>query len=230
MVLNRNMLSDTFQIINESLSLVIAFILGIRVYSSMNMFSRLLFFQLCGWLLFYCLGHLVTSLQPEGNKNNHFIYNISLVFETTLLLLSAGIILKTRFKYLLILAFCGFTTIYLLHMYSQGIHVYALTADIYSSLVFSFIFTFVLYRLFLNESSPFFMPEFWMILGLLIYFACSIPYLSFFSFLGKQEKLKSLGIYHFINDNLSNIRYIMLAIGFWFFTRTKQAIKPINNE
>ncbi|HXB13731.1 MAG TPA: hypothetical protein VNZ45_17210, partial [Bacteroidia bacterium] len=72
------------QIIDESLTLVIALSIGIYAFRYMNILHRIFFFQLLGYVLIYILTYAVNIIQRANNltPNNLWVFNLSMPLET----------------------------------------------------------------------------------------------------------------------------------------------------
>ncbi len=82
------------QLINESLSLVIALSMGIYSYSYMNRLTRTLFFQLIAWVIIFIFSHIITAYQNSEDMNNQWIFNIHVPLELLFLNVAALCFLK----------------------------------------------------------------------------------------------------------------------------------------
>ena len=61
-------------------------------------------------------------------------------------------------------------------------------------------------------------PIVWISLGIILYFGGAVPYLSLMHYLQSNPKINLL-LFRIIIDVLANIRYLLLALGFWFVRR-----------
>lgn len=213
------------QFINEALVLTIALGTGIYAYSYMNKFTRTLFFQLLTWIVIYLFSRGLTIYQSMHNKtmNDQWIFNIQIPLELLLLTVAACYFLKDKLsKYLALTFYMLFLIIIFLQFKISGPQVFINYGMVASGFSVTVLYTMILYQKFKSDSLSWKQsPEIWASLGLIIYFACNIPYFSLFTYLNSHHSALSTKLFFFITDVLANIRYIFLAIAFWMVRKHK---------
>jgi hypothetical protein len=100
---------------------------------------------------------------------------------------------------------------------------YLYYADTAACFLLSLIFGLALFHLFTNSSAWWRSPEIYICSGILIYYTCSIPYITSFGYLQKNYPEMSQALFHLVNDVLANTRYLLVTIGFWL-------MKGVNHE
>jgi hypothetical protein len=219
------------QLINEAGSLILALGTGIYAYSYMNKFMRALFFQLLVWILFFIAAYAITLYQrSHGMKtNNTQLFNIAVAVEFLILTVAVSVFFKNRIlKYLVLLSYVIFLISICLQMKfskSDDFINYAMTSG---SIIMTIFFIVILYKKF--KSDPIlwkYSPEIWASIGLILYFACNVPYMSILPYLNETSPDMSTSLFHYITDNLANVRYLLLALAFWL-VRKKRTIHLSN--
>jgi hypothetical protein len=215
------------ELITEIGAVLVAILFGLLAFKNLNRFESLLFFTCLLWVIFYCVAYLVAYLQPPELRNNHWVHNVYMLMETsTLIYAIRGLYQRKILKRLAMAGFLIFIFVYFWQLVFSGIGHYAYRADIASSIVMSVLCITVLFEKIVETNGFVLSPDFWILLGLLVYFGCSVPFVSLFSFISKQPQHVSSSIYHLINDNLSNIRYSFLCFAFLMIYNKKRAKVP----
>ena len=224
-----------FQLILEGLlPVILSFCVGLYVYKSMNTMQRILFFQAFSYMLIYIVSFIVTALQSHYKTplNNQWVYNLSMPIETFFLTWAASAhFTEHRQKILIWIGFILFFSIYIVQIIIKGINVFSTQGYIAESILMLIIYLFILYSCFIEEYSNWkYSPGVWICFGIILYFGGSIPYLSLLSYLENNASKTGSFLYHFIVEGLANLRYIMLAIGFWLIRRNALLKSAIANE
>lgn len=210
-------------ILRELLSVIIASGIGIYVYRYMNLMQRIIFFQAFSYIVIYILSFIVTTMQAYYKMplNNQWVYNLSMPIETSFLTWAASVYFKThRQKTLIWIGFAIFFNIYMVEIIIKGINVFSNHGYIAENILMLIIYLFILYSCFLEEYSHWkYSPNVWICLGIILYAGGSIPYFSLLDYLEKNALKTGAFLFHFIIVGLTNLRYIMLAMGFWFIRR-----------
>jgi len=216
------------QIIRESLIVFIALFFGLRAYKYMRRFHTIVFMQLIAWILIYILSYGVTVFQKQKGipMNNQWLFNINMMVETILLSTAAYIFFNEKFKKMLtIILLIFFLFFAIIEFIRDGFYLFNVQVYIVQSLVVALLFSKILFDCFYNNR--FFklkLPELLISAGILLFFACNLPYLSLFNYLNENYARESLFLFQIITEVLSNMRYLLLTVGFWLITNKK--IKP----
>ena len=197
-------------IINKLLPLstaIAALIVGLAVYKHLIKFYRLLFFQVLIYLLIDCLS---IPFMP----NNSWVLNIFVPMETALLFAAAQIYFdSTKSKYLLLLIYSLFVVIYLLDLiFITGINKFVYHAAIAEGICISVLYIIILYIQFNRRFS---LPLTFACLGLILYFACSIPYISTLFYFQKIDPILNQKLFQYIIVLLAHVRYSFIALAFF---------------
>jgi len=197
---------------------------GMLAFRYMDRFFRVLLLQVAVWSVFYAIAHLITLYQQVQHRpiDNQWLLNIHLILETGLLLVAARFALPgPRGKVLTGGAFGIFLVVLGLQSFRQGFGIYLHYADVSACLILTTVFSGVLFTVGQRSSKGYRnVPEKWACLGILIYFACSVPYVSMMHYLEVKNPAVNSFLYHLISDLLANFRYLLLAFAFLLIYRT----------
>lgn len=209
------------QILWESGGAIVALISGIYFYRKLNAFYRIMFLELLLCLLLYSLSHLVTSYQRNHNvpENNHWVFNINTASETVVLLFAAYSFFSTKpFKLTIVFTICAFIAIFSLLLIYNGPLQFNVTGYSIESFIIIITFSTVIFVCTRNGFAT--KCEVWASAGLVLFFAGNLPYFSAFNFLTSNYFRVSESMYLFFTLTLQHVRFLLLAIGFYFSYRT----------
>lgn len=210
--------------IKESLALLIALVVGLLNLRKLTKAWKTLLLQVGMSLFSVFTAYIVTMYQRENNLpyNNQWVYNISILIEGSLLFYAAYIFLgqKINTLYLIILTL-PFYFVYFIQLFFGSFSVFANYAYAILGISVTVLYSMLLYRVVIEDYiKSFRSPGLYMSLGIILYFACIVPYISFFSHLQKYFPYLSIKLFDYIVDLFSNLRYIFLALAF-LLLRTK---------
>jgi hypothetical protein len=206
---------------------LIAFVLGCLALPYLNRFCKLMFTQLWMYLLVYLFGHCVIWYQ-RGHQlplNNQFVMNSHMILETFLIMLACIYSFQSTWKKKLAIVFLLlFLVIWLLHVLINGIFQYSHYSDLCACFIISATAILVLYEAFLKADKVWFkQPHVYICIGLLAYYASSIPYIALMGYLAKYYPALNEHLYVVINGILANVRYAGVAIAFWLARKNSLA-------
>lgn len=219
--------TDMLTLFTEITCLSLAIFTGVLAFRPMNRFFRILLLQLITWILFYAGTYFITAHQQATGQqiDDRWLMNIHLIIETGLLLSAAWVVLpKTLRLVACIGAFSLFLLVLGIQVRKQGFEVYLNYADVAACIVVTLAFSLVLYTFGQQKSVRLWQsPEKWACLGILMYFACSVPYVSMMNYLQMENPKVNTFLYYLISGVLANLRYFLLALAFWLiYRKTKQ--------
>jgi len=198
------------EIIKDLLTAIIAALMGFLTFNKMTLFFRLLFIQV---LLYLVIDIVATNYHP-----NLWLFNIYIFLETLLLFLAAGCYLTSKKgRQVLTLLFSAFIVIYFIELIFFGLAAnFAAISSITEGLFVSCIFIHIMFiQLNRKENNSINIPVVTVSLGLVIYFAATVPYLSTLNL--RFTNFSSIRyLFQKIVVNLSNVRYLLLAAAFIF--------------
>jgi len=192
-------------------SAILALGVGLIVYKRLAKFYRLLFFQVLVYLILDCIS---IPFMPH----NSWVINILVPAETALLFAAAQAYFNTsKSKYLLLLLYGVFFTVYLFDvLFFTGMNGFAYHASIAEGVLAAGIYITILYCQ-LDKGINVFdsWPVTFICLGMAVYFAGSIPYLSTLFYFDKKDPVLNLRLFQNIIGLLAHVRYVCLALGFY---------------
>jgi hypothetical protein len=211
------------QLFYELGSLLIAFCIGIYAFKRMNTFFRLAFFQLSFWLLCYSLSYIVTLYQRQNGlpMNNQWLMNLHLIGETMLLITAAFVqITEKPMKIFVGCAFLAFLVILIIQLITNGIVHYLNAMDVSECVIMTMLFGYILYKAIIDRKKDNRNRAVVLLsIGLLIYFACSVPFMALIQLIQQRDPNASALLFHVISDVIANLRYLFLAAAFWVISR-----------
>jgi hypothetical protein len=204
---------------------------GILSYKNLNAYFRILFYQtvfaLIALVIFQL--HLLYFKENKFPVSNHWLMNIQLLVEMQFIFLAVWKLNReVWFRRLILLSNGLFLTTFFIQIQYQGFLIYVNFADVLVCLCFTLLFTIILYQLIIvKRESIWNSPEKIASLGLLIYFACSVPIMSMDLYLIKNLPEIAGLLYHNVNIFLASIRYLFLARALYvIYKRSKQEVVP----
>lgn len=218
------------QLLIKSLSPAIAIILGVYSFRFMNTFFKLLFWQVLMYMFFFTMSYVVTNYQTAHhlNENNQWLFNIYLIIETVLLCIALFNYLNYQSKMPLYGMLSVLVTFYAVQTMLNGIYHYNKYSDIAACIALSAVSARILFNQFqYSKQLAQARPAIWAIVGLLLYFACSVPYIAMMDFLELHHPKLNTFLFRIINGFLANIRYLCLAIAFYLI-RFNALKSPLN--
>ena len=222
--------TDMLTLFTETSCLSLAVFFGVLAFRRMDRFFRVLFLQLVIWSLFYLCSHGITIWQQENHLpiDNQWLLNVHLIIETGLLLMAAWFVLPEMLRSPLTFgAFSLFLLVFGIQAMNLGIGTYLNYADVAACIVITLVFSVVLYHFGQQTNAPFWSsPEKWACLGILLYFACSVPYVSMMNYLERTNPQVNTFLYYLISGVLANIRYLLLALACWMIYRNAKKQLP----
>lgn len=215
--------TDMLTLFTEITCLFLAVFTGILAFRRMNRFFKTLLLQVVIWGVFYAGSYFITLQQQSAGEqiDNRWLMNIHLIIETGLLLMAAWFVLpKTLRTFVCAGAFLLFLFVLGIQVGKQGFGVYLNYADVSACLLITLVFSVVLYTFGQQSSVRLWRsPEKWACLGILMYFACSVPYVSMMNYLQTENPAANTFLYYLISGVLANLRYLLLALAFGLLYR-----------
>ena len=220
-------------IISKILSPFLALIIGTLCWKKMDLFFRLFCVQVGCTVLFYFISRQILVYQKANHitLNNQWLFNISLLIEAALFLFALN--MRRGFKSITILTvIIGILIIgsFTMEISRNTFFTYASTTDAFMSMLFVILFGLFLFLELNSQATAWYkQPVVWLCVGLLTYYACSVPYFSVFEYLQKHSSEENENLFKIINGILSNIRYLCLAAAFWLLYRNPKSFNS-NSE
>jgi hypothetical protein len=222
---------STTLILIECVVPILAFVVGAYTFSKLNRFYKLIFLQGVFYLITISGAYAVTFYQTENNlpPNNQWFYNLCFPVECAILASAAIVYFSTKKATIRILTGYGlFFAVYLFQISITGISGFANYAVVMEALLMVIVYLVILYECFKDESFDWkTSPEFWLCLGMAVYFGCIVPYFSIINYLWQHNSDLTETLFEIIIHGFGNMRYFLIAISFWLFFR-QQRISLVN--
>jgi hypothetical protein len=221
----------TWRIFYESFGHVIALIAGCFAYARMQRFHKLLFLQILIYAFSYVSSYLVLAYQRAQHLplNNLWILNSYSALETFCLLLAFTTqIRQKREKRILALFVLPYLVLFVYDWSQNSIYSFYSLSFYAECVLLILVYSYLLYSIIHRHPTEWkTKPETWMVIGLLLYYAGTAPYMALFNALNDSHS-KLLHILHLIiNDLLCNTRYLLLALGFWLLYKQNKPLQRL---
>ena len=202
-------------IVTEDLPQLAAAVCGVTALPRLSTFYRLLLLQVLLCIIVDTYAHALSHLGRE----NGYVYDSFMLPEVVLLLLSAQACFgSTRSRRVLLLVFFIFITAYITNLYyiwGKTPFPFANYAAVTEGLIFACISLFMLYAEFIKrEDIRSRLPVMLVALGLLVYFAISIPYLGNIERLLSKDLVQDRKLFLILVVACSAVRYGLIAAAF----------------
>ncbi len=199
--------------------LLLVFLIGILSLKKSSIFFKLIFFQ----VVYTCLTTVVAILYKKYQidhgmvVNNMWLGNINLFIELSIIFYAFRIYLKESWiKKSVTIAYLIFVSVYALTGWQQGFWVILNYADLTSCFLMTLILVYAYFIVSQEKNiSIWKSPEKLAIMGMLIYFAGSIPFIAMWDYLITNSPKVLALLYVGINYTIAYIRYIFVGIAFW---------------
>jgi hypothetical protein len=221
------------QILKEFFLVALASIIGFVSFKAMNVFCRLIFFQLLSWVVLYILSYVITTYQKAQGLplDNQWVFNVNLLFESFILFFAAYKWQDSKpLKKIISITYLCFLLAFLFFISQTGFYIFNYNASALESLFLIVVYGIILRQNFYNQTDiTTLTAERWICIGLILYFSGNLPYLSFFPIVRQQFPNIGRSLNH-IPELLTNVRYLLLSIGFWLIwqNKIKNAPPPSN--
>lgn len=198
------------QILMDLSTTILATLVGLLAYRKLPAFYRILFFQ--------ALAYLIIDSYASTYTHNAKSYNIETVIEVSLLFLASIIYFKMKSsRFLLSGLFLIFLSLFAFDIYHFPNDL-AYHAYIVAGIAITGIYLSILFFHFLGKKDNYSTPALVLTcLGIVIYFACSIPYLSMMYDLQEQSPQSNKDLFNIIIVALSRVRYLLVALAFLMY-------------
>jgi len=160
---------------------------------------------------------LANTLHPD----DQWVYNLYMPVEAGLLSWAAFEYFKTnKRRFLIWVGYLIFLIAFVVEVSIKGIQIFSNHGYIAESALLLIIYLLLLYDYFTKQNTNWkSSPDVWISLGIVLYFGGVVPYLSLMQYLQSSHPKINLFLFYFIIEGLANVRYLLLALGFWFVRR-----------
>jgi hypothetical protein len=199
---------DIRQVIIDLSTTILAAGIGLAVYRKIDLPYKIIFWQVVLYLGFDTLG---IAFSPD----NVAVYNFFMPIETALLTASAWLMLRTQYKHWLFTA--GYALFIAVYIFTFEAGRFSVKASITEGLILSVFYLLVLFSVLQKRISHQVAVSHTLVsLGMVLYFACSVPFLSTLYYIRDNHPLLGKDLFRYIIILLALLRYLLIAIGFLF--------------
>jgi hypothetical protein len=215
--MSETLIADILKYLKESGFMFLSFSVGLFGYRIFNRFYRLIFLQVGIAIGFYIGAYQVVEYQKAHGlrMSNEWMYNAYILVEVVILLYAAFWYLPDiRMKRITLSGIVVFSIIYFSELIMDGPwHLLNITL-VCAGLILVTIFVMVLHDV-INKTdfSWKVSPDLWVSIGILIYFACNVPFLGLFHQLMKYDATITDRLFY-ITEILASIRYFTFSVAF----------------
>lgn len=208
--------------LKESGFLFLAMFIGTVSYRTLTNTYRLIFFQTIAAIISFFAAYAVLDYQQSHQQplNNHWVYNLYIFVEVLLLLDAAWMSFSPSRRKLITMAIAGFVLIYVAEVIFDGFSSLLNMTLVASGILIVITYLQVLYsaihRPGFNWKTS---PEFWLSLGVVIYFACNVPVIGLMPVLMKDHATL-LGNLFYITEYLAVVRYLFVCVALYLARRS----------
>ncbi len=195
-------------IIDLSTTLLAAGI-GLVLYRNLRSFHRLVLWQ----VLLYLVTDIFAITVPVYNV---MAFNVLIIMETALLTWAGALVLKTDIRpRWFVFAWLLFFAVYVYdHLFTGGFYYHA---AITQGLLLTVVYLLVLWKgLHLRVTDYNKWSVNLLALGMVLYYACSVPYLSLMFKVQRVDPVLNRTLFQYIIVLLASLRYLLIAIAFVF--------------
>lgn len=143
-----------------------------------------------------------------------FLFNIYLVIEIHITSLIGYILIKPEQRYVIIITTTTTLLIFTYHITTKGMSLFATWAFTTASAFNLVIYSVILYQHSNSTDNIIKHPHFWLCITMILYFGCNVPIMSFIDYLKEQRHDNANILYTLVNNSISILRYILLAVSF----------------
>lgn len=205
--------------------LLITIIFGIKSFKNSNKFFKSLLIQtiLYAILTIGVIGMKYYFSQLDIQFSNIIYVNMFVGVEAIILFVAALYILVNRTERIISIALGTlFVFAFIFQLLYFGPNASNDLADVIACISLTAVYALVLNRVIrLNKKEWWKSPEILTTIGMLLYFAGSVPFVAMSNYLAKNATDLYVLLFYIINDGLANVRYLLLALSFILIYRAR---------
>lgn len=199
-------------------SILAALLMGGIFYRRMGTAFRIVVVQVAVWTFFYALMYGTIQWQKARGiqPDNRWLMNIHMVAETVLLAWASALFRPGRRARVMAMGALGvFFAVWVTQAVTDGFRNYLNYADVAECLLLSLLYGILLYEVAVEHTGVWWAsPQIVLFLALLVYFACSVPYMTMMRHLQENHPELNHNLFNYISNVLANIRYLFTALAF----------------
>jgi len=201
---------------------VAVLLIGIYGYRCLPFFGKMLWLQVLISLTNYLLANYIWT------DWNIALYNLYSMIEASLLLYAAYCFFGKTKKTLFLSLGGVVLMLFFLQVVTVSIKEFANYAYAIYSLIIAAMYLYIFYQTITTNGNRADAKAVRLIsFGIVLFFACNTPYMGMMNYLNRAYPSLSTDLFHFITLVLSNIRYLLLAIGLLLMIRVRLIQKSV---
>lgn len=179
--------------------------------------------QVCIAFVVECIGYnLRINLHP-----NVWLYNCYLLMDCTIMLYAGFLLMGKRNAGHILCGYGFFLSCWVFEILKRPLNTFFTYTFIINAILLTAVYLIVLYKTAMAHKGPIgTLPEFWLSLGIMIYYACNLPYFSVITSLYEKCSRQAGNPLFFSLITSNNIRYIFITVSLILFaTKLKETNK-----
>ncbi|HTN16890.1 MAG TPA: hypothetical protein VL092_04355 [Chitinophagaceae bacterium] len=188
----------------------IASLFAILTFKKLDTFSRLIAMQ----VFISCLVELTGWQFRIHGHTNTWLYNCYMPVEFTLLFAATSLHFRKSLYPRMIATLILYWVSWGFEIWYYGISTFAVHTYVIGAIILMVCYFFVLYKSAWSRNSLFNQSLFWFSIGVLLFFGCSIPYLSMYDYIVEHSSRYQLELLTGLMKLLAQFRYLCTAIAF----------------
>ncbi len=198
---------------------------GVKSFASLSDFFKAILVQATIYGLFFLFNFFLGKYQEstENRIDNLIFINFHTGVEAILLFIGAFSALKSNLEKGIFYTLFGiFLIFWLFHLIFLGPYDTSDMSDLAACITLMLTFTILLFRQISYSKIRWLKsPEILTTMGILLYFAGSVPFVAMTNYIAKNDVDLYILMYYFINVGLANLRYLLLALSFYLIWKHK---------
>jgi len=211
-------IKDNVTLYVMELVVLVTSVLCIKIYDKLTLPYRLLSIQVICGLIIEVIGHIFINQRTL----NTICYNFYTIVEFYLMY-AAGVILLNKYKKVFWAISVLPLIVWFIHIWRLGIDNFSNYSFILGGLLLVILFVLLLYQTTKSVTILKYTPDFWICIGIIVYFGCNVPFFSLFAYFTSHGKEKLGSRLFILNDFLALTRYLCFGIAFLLLNSKKRS-------
>lgn len=190
---------------------LITSVICVKLYNKVILPYKLLCIQIICGLIIEIIGHIFINLKRP--IENTACFNVYILIEFYLMFGAAILFLKKNNRVLLSFGSLPFI-IFMIHLSRTGFGKFSSFSFLAGGIILVVFYLYLLFEISKRTAILKNIPEFWVCIGIIAYFGCTVPFFSLFTYFVNHGKEKLGDMLFKLNDFLALIRYLCLLIAF----------------
>jgi hypothetical protein len=189
---------------------LIAGLFALLTFRKLDTFSRLIAVQ----VFISCLVELAGWQFRLHGQKNIWLYNCYMLVEFTLLFVATSLHFRKSLHPRMIATLILYWSCWSFEIWYNRISTFAVHTYVIGAIILMVCYFIVLYKSAWSRNSLFNQSLFWFAIGVLLFFGCSIPYLSMYDYIAENSSRHQLELLANLMKLLAQFRYLCTVIAF----------------